>query len=57
MTPEERQKRWEEIDRELEELWAGKVCPDPAKREAELLQEQDELEFEEGEDYFGQRDE
>lgn len=57
MTPEERQKRWEEIDRELEELWAGKVCDDPVKREGELLEEQDALEFDAGMEWFRKRDE
>lgn len=56
MTPEERWKRWQEIDRELEELWAGKVCEDPIRREAELLEEQDALEFEDGVEWFQNRD-
>jgi hypothetical protein len=47
-------KRWVEIDRELADLWAGKVVEDadPVAREAELLDEQDVLEFELGEDDF-----
>lgn len=48
MSPEQIQARWEAIDRELEDLWAGKVHPDPAAREAELLAEQDELDYEAG---------
>jgi hypothetical protein len=45
---------WAEIDRELADLHAGKVLArsNPATREAELLDEQDSLEFELGEDYF-----
>jgi hypothetical protein len=48
MTLEEIQARTEEIDRELGQLWAGKTCDDPATREAELLAEQDALEYEAG---------
>jgi hypothetical protein len=57
MTPRDRQKRWEQIDRELEEIWAGKVGPDvdPAQREEDLLLEQDAIEYEEGVDYFRKR--
>jgi hypothetical protein len=56
VTREEIERRWQEIDRELEELWAGKVCDDPAAREGELLREQDELEYEAGLLYFRDRD-
>lgn len=44
-------KRWTDIDREWADVWAGKVVEDadPAAREAELLEEQDSLEFELGE--------
>lgn len=50
--------RWEAIDKELADLWAGKVVPgnDPAQREGELLREQDALDFELGQDYFERRD-
>ena len=47
--------RWHEIDRELAELWAGRVCCDPPAREAELLIEQDALEFELGQIQFEER--
>ena len=47
--------RWHEIDRELDELWAGRVCCDPPAREAELLIEQDALEFELGQIQFEER--
>ena len=45
------EKRWQEIDRELADIYEGKVTRncDPATREAELLDEQDELEVELGE--------
>lgn len=56
MTPEERQSRWEAIDCELEDLWNGRVCPDPVKREEELLAEQDRLEYDAGCDWFRARD-
>jgi hypothetical protein len=47
MTPEV---RWQEIDRELADLWQGRVVPgDPVEREAELLAEQDRLEWDAGE--------
>jgi hypothetical protein len=46
MTPDQ---RWQEIDRELADLWQGKVVPgDPVAREADLLAEQDRLEWEAG---------
>jgi hypothetical protein len=47
-------KRWADIDREFAELCAGTVVEDadPAAREAELLEVQDALEFELGEDDF-----
>lgn len=40
--------RWREIDRELAELWAGRLYCNPPEREAELLMEQDALEHELG---------
>jgi hypothetical protein len=49
--------RWAEIDRELADLHDGKVVlsSDPAAREAELLDEQDALDFELGDDAFRNR--
>jgi hypothetical protein len=46
--------RWAEIDRELADLHEGKVVSssDPAAREAELLEEQDALDYELGDDEF-----
>jgi hypothetical protein len=47
------------IDKELSDLADGKVMrgiADLAVREGELLEEQDALEFELGEDYFKTRD-
>ncbi len=43
--------RWQEIDRELTDIYESRVTRncDPATREAELLDEQDELEIELGE--------
>ena len=51
MTPQQRRalkSRWHEIERELADLFDGKVTPDtdPTTREAELLEEQDAIEFE-----------
>jgi hypothetical protein len=49
---QEIERRWEEIDRELAEISECKtnqLCNPPA-REAELLIEQDELEFELGQE-------
>jgi hypothetical protein len=51
MTPKRRQvlkARWYEIERELSDLHDGKVMldSDPATFEAELLDEQDTIEFE-----------
>jgi hypothetical protein len=51
MTPEQRQAlkaRWREIERELADLFNGKVTveTDPATCEAELRDEQDAIEFE-----------
>lgn len=49
MTPEEIQRRWDEIDNELEGIAHGGVVDgDPATREGELLQELDRLEYEAG---------
>ena len=58
MTPKERERRWKEIDLELVDLWDGKVCrdTDPATREEQLLAEQDQLEYEEGDEWFRQKD-
>lgn len=55
MTPQQRQAldaRWHAIERELADLHDGKVTvgTDPAVREGELLEEQDEIEFELGSD-------
>jgi hypothetical protein len=55
MTPQQRQAlkvRWHEIERELADLFDGKVTieTDPATCEAELLEEQDAIEFELGSD-------
>jgi hypothetical protein len=54
MTPDERDERWLEIDRELAEIAVGKVThgSDPAAREDELLDEQDRLEWEVGEEWL-----
>ena len=50
--------RFAEIEAELEALAEGRVVDgDPATVEADLLQEQDEIEFALGEDYFERRDE
>ena len=51
MTPQQRQAlrtRWHEIERELADLFEGKVTveTDPGTCEAELLEEQDAIEFE-----------
>jgi hypothetical protein len=50
-------KRWAEIDRELADLQAAKVVssPDPAAREAELLEGQDALDYEMGDVAFRNR--
>ncbi|WDI40221.1 hypothetical protein [Bremerella sp. P1] len=49
MTPEEIQRRWDEIDKELEGIAKGRVVDgDPATREGELLEELDRLEYEAG---------
>lgn len=53
---EEIEKRWQEIDHELAEIANCKthqLC-NPPEREAELLIEQDALEFELGQDYFSE---
>ena len=49
--------RWAEIDCELADLHDGKVVPsaDAAAREAELLDEQDALDYELGDDEFRNR--
>jgi len=54
MTPAEREERWLAIDRELAEIAESKVTPgtDPASREGELLEEQDRLEWEAGDEWF-----
>jgi hypothetical protein len=57
MTPEERQKRFEEIEAELSRIRNGMVVSgDPAELEGELLEELEAIEFEEGEDQFRRRD-
>ena len=55
---EEIQRRWHEIDAELEDIRDGRVTKDgdPATREGELLEELDALEFEVGEEYLRKRD-
>ncbi len=55
MTPEHRHAlhaRWLSIQQELADLLDGKVITDvdPATREGELLEQQDEIEFELGSD-------
>lgn len=56
MTTDERQRRFEEIERELEAIREGRtLAVDPVKREGELLEELDAMEFEEGERYFDGR--
>jgi len=54
MTATERQKRWLEIDCELADIAEGKVTQGtgPASREGELLEEQDRLEWEVGDEWF-----
>jgi hypothetical protein len=47
--------RWRQIDADLADLWDGRVCDDPAAREAALLAEQDELEYEVGLIHFDLR--
>jgi len=45
--------RWQKIERELTDLYDGKVQKsDPAAREGELLAELDEIEFVLGEDWL-----
>lgn len=46
--------RWHSIERELADLLDGKVTvgTDPASRESELREEQDEIEFELGSDHL-----
>jgi hypothetical protein len=49
--------RFVEIEHELEALAQGRVVDgDPATVEAELLDEQERIEYELGADYFEQRD-
>ena len=53
------QQRWAAIDRELTAIADCRVSPgttDPAKKEAELLEEQDALEYKLGLEYFRRRD-
>lgn len=49
MTPDERsllERRWQECERQIQEIHAGKVIDgDPAATEGRLLEEQDEIEF------------
>lgn len=51
---QEIEKRWREIDREIAAIHDGKLIrgTDPATREGELLEEQDALEFELGQEYI-----
>jgi hypothetical protein len=53
MTPDERQTRWLQIERQLQDIAEGKVvASDPAATEARLLEELDQLEWEAGQEYF-----
>ena len=56
MTPEERQRRFEEINRELAEIVKHKVVPLLTEREGELLEELDRIEYEEGMEHYGWSD-
>ena len=56
MTRDELWKRWEESDRELAELWGGKICDDPVKKEDALVESQGELDFEDGMEWVRKRD-
>src|SRR5262245_29579505 len=53
---DEIERRWNEIDRELAELWGGRACADPIPPDARLLREQDALVYEAGLLYFERRD-
>jgi hypothetical protein len=56
MSPErkaELEKRWQECERQIQAIHAGKVVDgDPAEAEGQLLHEQDAIEFELGMEYF-----
>ena len=56
ITPDERQNRWLEIERQLQGIAEGKVVAgDPDATEAGLLAELDELEWRAGWEYFEDR--
>jgi hypothetical protein len=56
MTPErkaELKERWQECERQIQAIHAGKVVDgDPAEAEGKLLDEQDAIEYELGMEYF-----
>jgi hypothetical protein len=57
MKPEDIERRWKEIDKELADIADGKVVDgDPVAVEGELLEEFDELEYEAGINCFRERD-
>jgi hypothetical protein len=52
------ERRWREIVEQLEAINQGKTMPDsPTELESRLLEEQEQIEFLLGEDYFGPDDE
>ena len=59
MTPErkaELEERWQECERQIQAIHAGKVVEgDPAEAEGKLLVEQDAIEYELGMEYFRDR--
>ena len=58
MTSEELDRRWDEVSRQLDDLAEWRIVvgdDDPALREAELLEELDELEYLAGIEYFDKR--
>jgi hypothetical protein len=57
-TPDELERDFQAVNRELEDLAAGKVTPGnvgPAEREAELLEALDAIEYEAGLDWLERR--
>ena len=58
MTPERKaeiEERWQECDRQIQMIHAGKVVDgDPAKAEGKLFEEQDVIEYELGMEQFGE---
>ena len=49
----ELEERWQECERQIQALHAGKVVNgDPAELEGKLLEEQDAIEYELGMEYF-----